>query len=72
MEKLKNIVGLIHFVIFLDNNGKRIYSKYFEKGNSSISDPALQKDFEKKVGQAVLNLNVNKNNEGMYYFNLLF
>jgi len=64
MEKLKNIVGLIHFVIFLDNNGKRIYSKYFEKENSSISDPASQKDFEKKVGQAVLNLNVNKSNEG--------
>jgi len=65
MEKLKNIVGLIHFVIFLDNNGKRIYSKYFEKDNLSISDPALQKDFEKKVGQAVLNFNVNKNNEGI-------
>jgi len=65
MEKLKNIVGLIHFVIFLDNNGKRIYSKYFEKGNLSISDASSQKDFEKRLGQAVLNFNVNKNNEGI-------
>ena len=66
MEKLKNIVGLIQFVIFLDNNGKRIYSKYFEKGNSSISDQASQKDFERRLGQAVLNFNVNKNNESKY------
>ena len=65
MEKLKNIVGLIQFVIFLDNNGKRIYSKYFEKGNASISDHSYQKEFEKKIGLAVLNLNVNKNNESI-------
>ena len=64
MEKLRNTVGFIHFVIVLDNNGKRIYSRYFNAGSHYLADHHQQKEFEKKIGQTVLNLNVNRNNEG--------
>lgn len=63
MEKLRNTVGFIHFVIILDNNGKRIYSRYFNSGSHYLSEITQQKDFEKKIGQTVMNLNVNRNNE---------
>ncbi len=67
MDKLKSSVGFIHFICILDNNCKRIYSRYFDKTNSHFADVAAEKEFEKKMGQAVLNLNVNKNNEGMLF-----
>jgi len=64
MEKLQNTVGFIHFVVMLDNNGKRIYSRYFSGQAHYLSEVTAQKEFEKKMAQTVLNLNVNKNNEG--------
>ena len=66
MEKLKSTVGFIHFLIILDNNGKRIYAKYFCQEGTYLSDIPAQKDFEKKIGNAVLNLNVNKSAESNY------
>ena len=64
MEKLKQTVGFINFVILLDNNGKRVYSRYFVNESHNLYEISQQKDFEKKMAQMVLNLNVNKNNEG--------
>ena len=66
MEKLRQTVGFIYFVVILDNNGKRIYSRYFVNESHYLHSIPQQKDFEKKMGQTVLNLNVNKNNEGKY------
>jgi hypothetical protein len=72
MEKLKNIVklltqlGLVHFIIILDNNGKRIYSKYYVDEDNELFDISAQKEFETKMAQSVLNLNVNKNNESIF------
>lgn len=63
MDKLSNIVGLIKFIVILDNNGKRIYSRYFTRGDM-LNDIPAQKDFEKKICQTVVNLNVNRSNEG--------
>jgi hypothetical protein len=63
MEKLRNTVGFVHFVVILDNNGKRIYSRYFSGGSHYLADITQQKEFEKKIGQTVMNLNVNRNNE---------
>jgi hypothetical protein len=63
MEKLKQTVGFIQFIVILDNNGKRVYSRYFVNQSHELNDFSQQKDFEKKIGQTVLNLNVNKNNE---------
>jgi len=66
MEKLNNTVGFIHFIVILDNNGKRIYSRYFNGRNHYLAEVSAQKEFEKKMGQAVFNLNVNRNNEGNF------
>jgi hypothetical protein len=63
MENLKNIVGLINFIVILDNNGRRIYSKYFLSSSHYLFDIQAQKEFEKKMGQTVMNLNVSKNND---------
>ncbi len=65
MYKLLKQIGLVHFIILLDNNGKRIYSKYYVDEDNELNDINGQKEFEKKMAQAVLNLNVNKLNEGM-------
>jgi len=72
MNKLKNTVGFIHFICILDNNCKRVYSRYFCQNGSYLSDINSQKDFEKKIGNAVLNLNVNKNNEGKNINGLMY
>ena len=65
-SKLKGIVGLVHFVVILDNYGKRIYSKYYTEktGSGYLSDVDVQLEFERKLCFSVVNLNVNKNNEG--------
>lgn len=55
---------MIKFIVILDNTGKRIYAKYFVEEENELYDINAQKEFEKKMGQAVLNLNVNKLNEG--------
>ncbi len=59
----KNIVGLVYFVIILDNEGKRLYSKYFLSENNELSKFQSQKDFEKKLCQSVINYNVSKNDD---------
>lgn len=64
MDKLKSSVGFIHFIVILDNNGKRIYARYFSQQGTYLADVTAQKEFEKKIGHTVLNLNVNKNSEG--------
>jgi hypothetical protein len=50
-------------VVILDNSGKRIYAKYFVPEESYLYEASAQKEFEKKLGQTVLNLNVAKNEE---------
>lgn len=59
----KNIVGLIQFVIILDNEGKSLYSNYYLPESSDLKKLNIQKDFEKKLAQSVINFNVNKSNE---------
>ena len=68
MDKLRNTIGLINFIVLLDNYGKRLYAKYFVLSDSSLNDVNAQKEFEKKIGQSVLNLNVNKSNESIFLF----
>lgn len=60
----KNIVGLIYFVIILDNEGKRLYSKYYVSEKHSLNSIESQKEFEKKICQSVMNFNVSRNDEG--------
>ena len=59
----KNLVGLIQFIILLDNRGKRIYSKYYIPNEHILSKHANQIDFEKRIAQSVVNFNVNTSNE---------
>jgi len=76
MDKLQNIVtiilttkvGFIQFIVLLDNNGKRIYAKYFSREGTYLSETSNQKLFEKKIGTTAVNLNVNKNYESNYSF----
>ena len=63
----KNIVGLIQFVIILDNEGKRLYSRYYFPEDHELYKVHNQKEFEKKIGVSVNNFNVNKSNERKYY-----
>ena len=53
-EKLNNVACLVKFVIILDNNGKLIYSKYFEEKNQN-----KQREFEKQLCFQVKNLNIS-------------
>ena len=59
----KNIVGLIQFVVILDSEGKRLYSKYYFPEDHELYKVQNQKEFEKKIGLTVNNFNVNKSNE---------
>jgi len=53
-EKLNNVACLVKFVIILDNNGKLIYSRYFEEKNQN-----KQREFEKQLCFQVKNLNIS-------------
>ena len=53
-SKLSNVACLIKFIIILDNNGKIIYSKYYNDKNT----PEKQRDFEKQLCFQVKNLNI--------------
>jgi hypothetical protein len=64
----KNIVGLIQFVLILDNEGKSLYSKYYIPSTMDLSKSSAQKDFEKKLCYTVINFNVNKSNEGTRWY----
>mmetsp|Transcript_322 Transcript_322/g.309 ORF Transcript_322/g.309 Transcript_322/m.309 type:complete len:187 (+) Transcript_322:3-563(+) len=59
----KNIVGLVYFFIILDNEGKRLYSKYYVPESNELFKIQAQKDFEKKICHSVINFNVNRNDE---------
>lgn len=48
--------------MILDNNGKRIYSRYFNN-DSALVNINDQKEFEKMLGTTVLNLNVARNQD---------
>ena len=65
----KNIVGLIQFIIILDNQAKRLYSKYFLPSENDLSLHKNQLEFEAKLANSVINFNVNTSNE-MDIFNL--
>lgn len=66
LEK-KNVVGLIYFILILDNQGKRLYSKYFVSENNQLSNKDYQHEFEKKLCKTVVNYNVNKSEESKKY-----
>ncbi len=51
--------------MILDNNAKRIYSKYFVEEDNELFDINAQNEFERKMAETVLNLNVNKLNESI-------
>lgn len=59
----KNIVGLIHFIIILDNEGKRLYSKFYFPPEHDLFNVQNQKELEKKIAVTVNNYNVSKSNE---------
>ena len=62
--KLNEVVCLIKFIIILDNDGKLIYSKYyngFEKKE--------QKEFEKKICFTCQNINVSKDEVDIFSLN---
>jgi len=59
----KNIVGLIQFVVILDNAGKRLYSKYYLPEGHDLTKHLNQVDFEKRIAHSVVNFNVNTSNE---------
>ncbi len=59
----KNIVGLIQFIVILDNGGKRLYSKYYLPEGHELLKHQSQLDFEKKIAFSVQNFNVNTSNE---------
>ena len=65
----KNIVGLLQFILILDNDGKRLYSKYYFPEDHELYKVSNQKDLEKKIGHSVLNFNVSKSNEGKKFNN---
>lgn len=54
---------MIKFVIILDNNGKRLYSRYFVDEKDSLHEHINQIELENKIAFNVNNLNVAKNNE---------
>lgn len=62
LEK-KNVVGLVYFIIILDNEGKRLYSKYYVSENNELFAYQAQKEFEQKLCHSVINFNVNRNDE---------
>lgn len=58
-------VGLVKFIIILDNNGKRMYSRYFVGDKNPLNDQSNQIEFENKIANSVNNLNVSKNSESI-------
>lgn len=71
VDKLKEVACLIQFVLLFDNNGKRIYSKYYTEkfGIDYLNDVSSQKEFEKKLCITAQNFNVTKNEVDIFTMN---
>ena len=65
-EKLNQIAFLIKFVLIKDNNGKTIYSRYY---NCGLDDPKTQKDFERRLCITTQNVNVAKDEIDIFSIN---
>ena len=65
-EKLNQISCLIKFVLLLDNNGKTIYSRYY---NCGLDDPKTQKEFERRLCMTTQNVNVAKDEIDIFSIN---
>ena len=59
----KQQVGLVKFIVILDNNGKRLYSRYFVEEKNPLNEHSNQIELENKIALSVNNLNVAKNAE---------
>ena len=57
-EYLEDIVGIIKFILILDNSGKRIYSNYYTKDYETIES---QLDFENRLSKITATYSVDKN-----------
>lgn len=62
-DKDMNCVCFIKFIIVVDNNGKRVYSKYYLNNASlqSLNDEKAQREFEQRLCLTALNYNVARN-----------
>lgn len=71
VDKLKEVACLIQFVLLFDNNGKRIYTKYYTNkfGIDYLNDISSQKEFEKKLCITAQNFNVTKNEVDIFTIN---
>jgi len=57
------LVCKIKFIIFFDNDGKRLYSKYYDQNLIKI-----QKEFEIKLSKFVINNNIQRNDVDIFIF----
>ena len=57
------LVCKIKFIIFFDNDGKRLYSKYYDQNLIKI-----QKEFEIKLTKFVINNNIQRNDVDIFIF----
>ena len=56
-----NLICKINFIIFLDNDGNRLYSKYYDKISNT-------KEFEIKLSKFVINNNIQRNDVDIFIF----
>lgn len=63
-EKLNEVVCLIRMIVILDNEGKLVYSRYFNNFTK-----AEQKEFEKKICFTCQNINVSKDEIDIFSLN---
>ena len=64
-EYLEDIVGIIKFILILDNSGKRIYSNYYTKDYETIES---QLDFENRLSKITATYSVDKNDIDIFNF----
>lgn len=63
-QKLNEVVCLIKFIILLDNEGKLVYSKYYNGFTQKE-----QREFEKKICFTCQNINVSKDEIDIFSLN---
>jgi hypothetical protein len=56
-----NLICKINFIIFLDNDGNRLYSKFYDKNLNT-------KEFEIKLSKFVINNNIQRNDVDIFIF----
>ena len=64
-EYLEDLVGIIKFILILDNSGKRIYCNYYTKDYDTIES---QLDFENKLSKITSTYSVDKNDIDIFNF----